>query len=101
EATGYGTRADGEADDRYLAQNRVDGIFVLGIDPGTPAADANLGVTELVTKLANTDVKTVGQVCDVLQSASPGQQLAIEGIYLLPGAVHHQFQGWDAKWRVK
>jgi S1-C subfamily serine protease len=101
EATGYGTRSDGDAADRYLAQNRVDGMFVLGIDPSTPAADANLGVTELVTKLANTDVATMGQVCDVLQSASPGQTLAVEGIYLLPGQDHAQFASWTDKLTVK
>jgi S1-C subfamily serine protease len=82
-ATGYGTAEDGERADRFLAQRGVDGIFVIGADADGPADRAKLEFGDLVMRMKGTPVTSVAQVCDVLLSASPGETLTLEGLYLV------------------
>ncbi|HEX2275037.1 MAG TPA: S1C family serine protease [Acidimicrobiales bacterium] len=82
EATGYGTRSEGVEADRLLAANDIDGIFVFGATPDSPADEANIELGDLIERINNVPVTTVKEVCDILQSASPGQTLEVRGRYL-------------------
>ena len=82
EATGYGTREEGVRADQILAQNDIDGLFVFGANPDTPADDANIEGGDLIERINNVPVTKVKDVCDILQSASPGQTLEVRGRYL-------------------
>ncbi len=85
EATGYGTRAEGVQADRLLAENAIDGVFVFGANPDSPADKANIDGGDLIERINGVPVTTVKAICDILQSASPGQTLSLEGRYLTSG----------------
>jgi S1-C subfamily serine protease len=98
EATGYGTADEGRQADQLLAQNHIDGMFVFGSNPGSPAEKAEIVGGDLVEKINSVPVTSVKDVCDVLQSASPGQTLGIEGRWLTSGGGSHKFgDEWTTK----
>lgn len=98
EATGYGTRADGVRADQLLAANDIDGMFVFGANPDSPADDANIEGGDLIERINGVPVTSVKAVCDILQSASPGQTLALEGRYLTSGGPEQEFgEQWTTK----
>lgn len=82
EATGYGTRALGREADDLLQQAGIDGLVVVGVDAGSPADKGRIELGDLVTHLKGTPVRNIPEVCDVLQSATPGQSLGVKGRYL-------------------
>jgi len=90
-ATGFGTPDEGKQADQLLADQNVDGIFVLGSNPGSPSDKANLGFGDLMETINRVPVASVKQVCDILQSAAPGSALELTGRYLTSGGSTHQF----------
>jgi S1-C subfamily serine protease len=82
EATGYGTRSEGVQADQLLAANDIDGLFVFGANPDSPADDANIELGDLIERINDVPVTSVKDVCAILQSASPGQTLEVRGRYL-------------------
>lgn len=98
EITGYGTRAEGQQADQLLAENNIDGMFVFGTNPNSPADQAKIEGGDLIETIDNVPVTTAKAVCDILQSASPGQTLAVGGRYLTSG---DGTQAFGSKWAVK
>jgi len=97
-STGFGTPEEGKKADQLLADQKVDGIFVLGGDPDSPAERAELVFGDLIETINSVPVATVKQVCDILQSASPGSVLDLTGRYLTSGGNTHQFgDTWNDK----
>lgn len=98
EATGYGTAEQGRQADQLLASSGIDGLFVFGANPGSPAEKANIEGGDLIESINDVPVTTMKEVCDVLQSATPGQTLGIEGRYLLSGGPEQEFgDQWTTK----
>ena len=63
-------------------QRELDGLYVLGdVDSGSPA-DKHVFGGDLITKIDGTTVKTVPQVCKILQSKSAGDTIRVSGIGL-------------------
>jgi S1-C subfamily serine protease len=63
-------------------ERELDGLYVLGdVDSGSPA-DKKIFGGDLITEIDGTSVKTVNQVCKVLQSKSPGDSIRVSGIGL-------------------
>lgn len=59
----------------------VDGMMVLYTLTNSPAAKANLGTGDVITGMKDTPVTSLAEVCDVLQSAAPGETLPVAGVY--------------------
>ncbi len=98
EATGYGTAEQGRAADQLLIDAGIDGMFVFGSNAGSPAEKARILGGDLVEEIQDVPVASVKDVCDVLQSASPGQTLKVEGRYLTSGGAEKDF---GEQWQVE
>ena len=94
-AFGY-TAESGLQADQTLAQRGVDGLWVWGVRTGSPAEKSLLAFGDLLTHIDGTPVRNITQLCDILQSASPKQQLGLEGIYILSGEDADFLQNWTA-----
>ncbi|WP_369170802.1 S1C family serine protease [Streptomyces sp. R28] len=70
----------GQAQQEFL-QNDVHGLLVQSTTANSPAAKAELSTGDVITHVKGSPVDTVSALCDVLQSATPGEELSVEGIY--------------------
>lgn len=59
----------------------IDGVMALDIRPQSPAAKANLGAGDVIDKVKGDPVASVAEVCDILQSSSAREKLAVDGVY--------------------
>lgn len=59
----------------YLQQNDDSGVLVTGEDSGSPADKSNLNVGDLITSINGNPVHSFSDVCQNIQSATPGQTL--------------------------
>lgn len=64
-----------------LLSQDVTGLFVVGTSTNSAAHKADLVAGDVITSIKDVPVSTFGDVCDVLQSAAPGEKLPLEGIY--------------------
>jgi S1-C subfamily serine protease len=71
-------------------------LFVRAVTPGSPVSKAHIHFGDLVKKINGTPVKTVGEVCDVVQSAAPGSALRVRGSYFYTqrGDQNDEFYDW-------
>jgi S1-C subfamily serine protease len=97
EATGYGTAEQGRRADQLLIEAGIDGLFVFGANAGSAAEKARITGGDLVEQVEDVPVASVKDVCDVLQSARPGQTLKVEGRYLTSGGSEKEF---GEEWQV-
>jgi S1-C subfamily serine protease len=81
-----------------LNRDNVKGIYVIGSTTGSPAKNAKLGFGDLVLSIENTPVKSVADVCDILQSHGPGDKLLVRGMYLNSAANVNQVL---VRWRTQ
>ncbi|MET8772809.1 S1C family serine protease [Streptomyces sp. NPDC004658] len=66
-----------------LVKDGTSGLFVEDVATNSEAAKADLEFGDVITAVKDTRVATVGDLCDVLQSATPGEKLPLEGKYSL------------------
>ncbi|MFI5686936.1 PDZ domain-containing protein [Streptomyces sp. NPDC051636] len=64
-----------------LADAEKSGLFVEAGATGSPADKAQLEYGDVITTVKDTPVSTVADLCDVLQSAAPGEKLPLQGMY--------------------
>jgi S1-C subfamily serine protease len=62
-------------------------LFVEGVDASSPAARAGLRFGDVIVELDDTRVRTVPDVCDIVDSKSPGDRLKISGLHLDGGEL--------------
>jgi S1-C subfamily serine protease len=91
-AIGYGTAEQGQQARQALNQAGIDGLWVWGTTPGSPADRAEIVAGDLITAMNGTPVSTIPDVCDVLQSASPGDVIGIDGRYIVSGPFAEPWQ---------
>ncbi|MER5727541.1 S1C family serine protease [Streptomyces sp. NPDC002138] len=76
-------QAEAAKDQKKLMADGVTGVFVLETRTNSPAAKALLGTGDVVTSMKDTPVKSVGDVCDTLESSTGGEHVPLEGVYSL------------------
>ena len=81
-----------------LQKNNVKGLYVIDSTTGSPAKAAKLGFGDLILSIENTPVKSVSDVCDILQSHGPGDKLLVRGRYLNSAANLNQVL---VRWRTQ
>lgn len=59
-----------------------EGVLVIGSDPGSAAEKAELVFGDFVTEMDDTPITSPADVCDVLDSATPGSTVPVKGYYL-------------------
>jgi S1-C subfamily serine protease len=81
---------------RAVSQPPVsDGLYVRGAATGSPAEKASLGYGDLIDKIEGTPVKTVADVCSIVQSHAAGSKLFVHGQYLNSASAKNKiFRGW-------
>ena len=82
----------------YLQDNQINGLYVLGTDPGSPADTATPGgivYGDMVTSINGEPVAKVQDVCDLVNSAAPGTALRVTGLYIdSTNNVEHVGNSW-------
>lgn len=59
----------------------TDGLMVVSTVTNSPADKAKLGAGDVITGMKDAPVASVAEVCDVLQSAAPGETVPVDGVY--------------------
>jgi S1-C subfamily serine protease len=71
----------------YLdSQQDTEGLFVLGTDPGSPAAKANFAEGDYINAIDQRPVTSVADVCEIAKS-NPGGTVTVGGRYLASATV--------------
>jgi S1-C subfamily serine protease len=71
-----------EAVANYLIDNEeAAGLFVLGSDPASPAAEGQFVEGDYITAINGRPVTSVADVCEIAQS-NPGRTVQVEGLWL-------------------
>jgi len=86
-----------------LQSNGVKTVMVVfGVESGSPAQTAKINAGDIVTSINDTDVTSVADVCDILQS-HPGEKLTVRGYYTQSADDGSYFAGdtWRATMTVK
>ena len=81
-----------------LQKNNVKGLYVIDSTTGSPAKAAKLGFGDLILSIENTPVKSVSDMCDIVQSHGPGDKLLVRGRYLNSAANLNQVL---VRWRTQ
>ncbi|MFI1397586.1 S1C family serine protease [Streptomyces sp. NPDC020681] len=80
-----------------LVNRNIDGMYVLSVDSNSAADRAHFEGGDLITTMKDVPVATMGDVCAVLQSASSGDAVATEGLYITSGGSEHEYTDpWSA-----
>lgn len=70
--------------EQLLAQE-IDGLYVQSVSSNSPAGEALMTEGDVITQLKGTPVGTDQQVCDILQSAAPGEKITVDGVFTTEG----------------
>ncbi|MGW3651399.1 S1C family serine protease [Streptomyces sp. NPDC000878] len=70
-----------------LLDEGVTGLFVMSTATNSAAHKAQLEEGDVITSVKDVPLRTVGDLCDVLQSAAPGEKLPLAGIYTYNAAT--------------
>jgi S1-C subfamily serine protease len=82
-------RTRGPALDAQLARAGVKGgLYVKAVTPGSGASKAKIKAGMLLTRLQNTSVATIDEMCSVVESILPGATAEVDGLYLLSDPTH-------------
>lgn len=72
---------------RDLVGSGVKGLYVLETAPDSPAEKGNIFRGDLITEIDGTNVRSVPQVCRILESKSPGDTIEVGGQFITSGKV--------------
>jgi S1-C subfamily serine protease len=79
----WNNRSVGEYATAYLKQPPVTtGLYVEGVTTGSAANKAKISYGDMIDKLEGTEVKAFQDVCDIVQSHSPGDKITVHGIFV-------------------
>lgn len=79
----------GPALDAQLAQEGVKGgLYVKAVDPGSGASKAGIKTGMLLTRLQNTSVASLQEMCAIAESILPGSAAEVDGLNLLSDPAH-------------
>jgi putative serine protease PepD len=63
-------------------QGLQNALYVMGVEPGSPAEKAHIMPGDTITDINGTPVESVSDVCDVVMSHKPGDVLNVDGTSL-------------------
>lgn len=66
---------------QQFIQDDVHGLLVGSTTTNSPAEKGNLYGGDVITHVKGAPVETVSDLCDVLESSTPGEKITVEGIY--------------------
>jgi S1-C subfamily serine protease len=69
----------GTAVAKVVQQQGIKGLFVLTTGTGSPARNAKIGYGDSIQTIEGRPVNSVGDVCDILESARPGSSIRVAG----------------------
>lgn len=92
----------GAPEDKAFAdfqKQAIDGVFAMDVRSESPAAKANLGAGDVINAMKGDPVTSVAEVCDILQSASAGEKLTVDGVYtgVLDSKAGKVGEAWTAE----
>ncbi len=76
---------DAQAFQQSLQDLQIEGLYVSGVSSNSPASEAKLADGDVITHLKDTAVRTVPEVCAILQSAAAGEKLGVDGVFTEEG----------------
>ncbi|MEV3987904.1 S1C family serine protease [Streptomyces sp. NPDC049837] len=83
---------------KRLQDEGIDGLFIGAVRADSPAGKANLQQGAVITTVNGEGVSSFSELCNVLDPASPGEKLSLEGVYSGVGAAGHAFgDTWSAE----
>lgn len=86
-----------QAAQKRLQDAGMDGLFIMNVRKGSPASHASVQQGAVITKVNGEGVPSFPDLCNVLEPASPGDTLTVEGVYSGVGAAGHTFgEAWTA-----
>ncbi|MFI1284048.1 S1C family serine protease [Streptomyces sp. NPDC020858] len=86
-----------QAAHKRLQSEGTDGLFVFDVRKGSPAEKAGVRQGAVITTVNGEGVSTVPELCEILEPASPGERLSLQGVYSGVGAGDHRFgDAWTA-----
>ena len=62
--------------------NQVGGMYITDVTPGSAADRAGLQPGDMIRSLNGTSVRSVSQICDIMLSTSPGDEVSVRGWHL-------------------
>jgi S1-C subfamily serine protease len=89
----------GAAARSYINRHGIKGLYVLDTSTGSPAKNAKLFYGDLITSIEDTPVKSVSEMCDIVQSHGPGDKLSVRGRYL--NSASRASKILDVPWRTQ
>ncbi len=82
----YASRLAADTAAFLQAKPATTGMYDLGDEPGSAADKANVGAGWLIYNINGTPVRTMSDVCDIVNSARPGQTLRIHEYNIAGGS---------------
>ena len=61
---------------------KTTGLYNFGSQTGSPARDAKITFGDLVQSIDGEPVKSIQDVCDIVQAKSPGEKISVQGRYI-------------------
>lgn len=98
----WGDETDGQAAQNVAEENDIEGLFVWGVETGSPAHRARIRWGDLIQAVEGQPVTKVQDVCDVLNSKNPGEKVRVDGRYVNSANSFEQIlEPWSVNLRVK
>ncbi|MFG3024518.1 S1C family serine protease [Streptomyces sp. NPDC048254] len=83
---------------KHLQKEEIDGLFLLDMRKNSPAGSTKLQQGAVITTINGENVSSISGLCDVLEPASAGDKLNLEGVYSGVGSAGHKFgDPWTAE----
>jgi S1-C subfamily serine protease len=92
---GRGSPPYGASISRVLKAEEIDGVWVAGARPRSPAAKAGLQTGDLITSVNGDEVTTPAAVDNALDGAEAGSSVEVEGRYVASGDPTQFLDSWS------
>ncbi|WP_157936941.1 S1C family serine protease [Geodermatophilus chilensis] len=92
---------DGARHPAAFAQAGLPAFVVTAVESGSPAEAARIFQGDVITSMAGQPVSSFAEVCDVLASATPGEAVVVEGVYMEPTQTADVYDLWRVELQLE